>query len=256
MKKRYTVYMACALVLAVLISVAYAGLKTETNRVTYTDKQWFRSDVEFNSIVPSRDSNVTFGANSNINFASGGTLTIASVPYFTGGIKKDVVIVNGLEDLSAWTTSGGSYIQTEPGKTYLFHLASIATKQNDANQWGSSTTGITIFSAVTAVLPYCDDSWANEQTVTIIHADSATTPVQVWAGVPSGTTNYNKDAYASKAQNLEVTWSTTTITSGVSDWSLNGAQEYATWTLYCSNVATDVVAGVSAYKTQSHYIAW
>lgn len=32
---------------ALVFSYAYAALKTETNRVTYTDKQLFRSDVEF-----------------------------------------------------------------------------------------------------------------------------------------------------------------------------------------------------------------
>jgi len=49
MKKRYTLYLAAALVLAVMVSVAYAGLKTVTDRITYTDKQIFRSHVDLKS---------------------------------------------------------------------------------------------------------------------------------------------------------------------------------------------------------------
>ncbi|EFK95755.1 secreted protein, partial [sediment metagenome] len=77
-RKRQTGFVVLLVLLAAALIFTYAYARTESNPVTYTDHQRFRSDITVNSPMASNRSEVNIGSNVDIDFESGSDTDIES----------------------------------------------------------------------------------------------------------------------------------------------------------------------------------
>jgi len=198
MKRRFTYLATILLVIAVMVTLAWAGLKTVTDRITYTDKQIFRSDVDFNGPNPAVISDVWFGPNSTLT-AEGATDDAYELIFAFTDPTSDITItfpnatgkvaLEGRKDL-AYTNGSGFAVSAADAARYSVFLVTdtLATEAPGAGQGPSDGAGVTVYlSAPTSV--------TDGRELTFIKHGSGTTDIFLYfvGGLPIDVTSATTD---------------------------------------------------------------